>query len=80
MAVPGEGAEDEVRDIDGRRWGWSALWCGVGRSGKWRAEMGDNAIPQVMCACGETRFQIGYGSYECIAHCNCGRSFLIYDG
>lgn len=36
--------------------------------------------PRVICKCGEYRFTIDYGSYECVACCDCGRRHVVYDG
>jgi hypothetical protein len=35
----------------------------------------------VMCPeCHGTQFEIGYGSFECIATCKCGHRMVVYDG
>lgn len=74
MIAPGEGSEDEKRLIDGREWQWG----GTDDYTRWYAA--DEQRPAVMCACGRTWFEISYESYACRAHCECGRSFVIYDG
>lgn len=36
---------------------------------------------EIACSkCKNREFSISYGDYECIANCNCGHSFTIYDG
>lgn len=44
-----------------------------------RAE--DSGVPQIACPnCHNTQFQLSYGDYELIAHCNCGHTMTVYDG
>ena len=39
------------------------------------------ASPQVACPkCKNTKFEISYGNYECIANCNCGHKMSVYTG
>jgi len=44
---------------------------------------GDGSVQHPAVACPEchgTKFSITYGSYKCIANCECGNSMTIYDG
>ena len=46
-----------------------------------RLESVDKVPPAIACPyCLNTSFMIGYGEYECIAHCKCGHSMVVYDG
>ena len=41
----------------------------------------DDIIPAVICPkCHNDKFSIKYGSYECIAVCQCGNEMSIYSG
>lgn len=41
----------------------------------------DDTNNAVACPyCHGMTFTIGYGSWECIAHCPCGHSMVVYDG
>ena len=44
--------------------------------------LGEGSVkPETICPyCHRSWFQITYGLYECIANCECGHSFPIYDG
>lgn len=46
-----------------------------------RLEALDEKSPVIACPkCKNTKFKISYGTYECIANCECGHSMTIYDG
>ena len=46
-----------------------------------RLESEDGEITSTACPmCNGDLFKISYGTYECIANCSCGNSFIVYDG
>jgi hypothetical protein len=80
---------NDVALVDGREFTRSSYACGPDLE-KITAEACQKAdeeywsccdgTPGVICVCGATEFSLSYGSYECIAHCKCGRSHSVYSG